>query len=74
MRHLLLFAEREEAEEVAGTLGEWLGEEPRIVREALAGEDDAEDAQWVVVVEELAPDLIERVDALTEEHDGWRET
>ncbi|MFB9966806.1 hypothetical protein [Sinosporangium siamense] len=73
MRHLLVFAGREEAEEVAETLGEWLGEEPRVVRETLAGEDDAEDAQWVVVVEEADSALTGRIDALLEEYEGWRE-
>jgi hypothetical protein len=48
--------------------------EPRLYRDALAGEDDAEDAQWLVVVEDpegrLAPaDL----DALAAEYEGWLE-
>ncbi|WP_157253336.1 hypothetical protein [Nonomuraea typhae] len=74
MRQLLVFAEREAAEEVAETLGEWLGEVPRVVRETLAGEDDAEDAQWVVVVEESPDALAGKVEALVEEYDGWRES
>ena len=80
MRHLLVFAERDDAEEVAETVGEefpGLGT-PAVVRETLAGEDDAEDAQWLVVVEDpdgaLGPEGLTRLDALAEEHDGWRET
>ncbi|MGI5272251.1 hypothetical protein ACQEUU_24065 [Nonomuraea sp. CA-218870] len=75
MRQLLVFHEREDAEEVAATLGEWfpgLGV-PRVVRETLAGEDDAEDAQWLVVVEGLAGESLAKVDELTEWFEGWRE-
>ncbi|WP_344584304.1 hypothetical protein [Nonomuraea roseoviolacea] len=76
MRQLLVFAERDDAEEVAETLGEWFPElgVPRVVRETLAGEDDAEDAQWLVVAEGLDRAHWERVDALVEEYDGWRES
>lgn len=75
MRQLLVFAERDAAEEVAETLAEWFPElgVPRVVRETLAGEDDAEDAQWLVVAEGLDPDSLSRVDELVERHDGWRE-
>ncbi|MGS2640020.1 hypothetical protein [Streptosporangium sp. LJ11] len=79
MRHLLVFAERDTAEEVAETVaGEFpvIGM-PAVVRETLAGEDDAEDAQWLVVVEDpsgaLPPEGVARLEALAEEHDGWRE-
>ncbi|KAB8193259.1 hypothetical protein FH608_023530 [Nonomuraea phyllanthi] len=75
MRQLLVFAERDDAEEVAETLGEWfpsLGV-PRVVRETLAGEDDAEDAQWLVVVEGLDEGALARVDELAERYEGWRE-
>ncbi|MER6949936.1 hypothetical protein ABZ297_36215 [Nonomuraea sp. NPDC005983] len=75
MRQLLVFAERDDAEEVAETLGEWfpaLGV-PRVVRETLAGEDDAEDAQWLVVAEGLDDDQLAKVDALVERYEGWRE-
>ncbi|MFI9561698.1 hypothetical protein [Nonomuraea endophytica] len=74
MRNLLVFGERGDAEAVAEALGEWLGEVPRVVRETLAGEDDAEDAQWVVVVEDLPAELAGQVEALAEEYDGWRES
>ncbi|MEV4014044.1 hypothetical protein AB0J35_26450 [Nonomuraea angiospora] len=75
MRQLLVFAERDDAEEVAETLGEWfpaLGV-PRVVRETLAGEDDAEDAQWLVVVEGLDEGALPKVDELVERYEGWRE-
>ncbi|WP_327091719.1 hypothetical protein OIE66_14150 [Nonomuraea sp. NBC_01738] len=73
MSHLLVFAERDDAEEVAETLGQWFGEVPRVVRETLAGEDDAEDAQWVVVAEGIDDAELEKVDTLVAEYDGWRE-
>ncbi|SEG90593.1 hypothetical protein SAMN05444920_10763 [Nonomuraea solani] len=75
MRQLLVFGERDDAEEVAETLGEWfpgLGV-PRVVRETLAGEDDAEDAQWLVVVEGLDEEALAKVDELAERYEGWRE-
>ncbi|MEV4807578.1 hypothetical protein AB0K18_46940 [Nonomuraea sp. NPDC049421] len=75
MAELLVFGEREDAEEVAEALGEWFPEVgvPRVVRETLAGEDDAEDAQWVVVVEGLDGADSGKVDELVERYDGWRE-
>ncbi|MEU1728407.1 hypothetical protein [Nonomuraea sp. NPDC005692] len=75
MRQLLVFGERGDAEEVAETLGEWfpgLGV-PRVVRETLAGEDDAEDAQWLVVVDGLDEQALGKVDELVERYEGWRE-
>ncbi|MEU8378955.1 hypothetical protein [Streptosporangium sp. NPDC048865] len=80
MRHLLVFAERDAAEEVAEIVaGEFpVVEAPAVVRETLAGEDDAEDAQWLVVVEDpsgtLPPEGVARLEALAEEHEGWRES
>ncbi|MFI7614291.1 hypothetical protein ACIBP6_23960 [Nonomuraea terrae] len=76
MRQLLVFGERDDAEKVAETLGEWFPElgEPRVVRETLAGEDDAEDAQWLVVVEGLDESRLTKVDELVERYEGWRES
>ncbi|WP_369356673.1 hypothetical protein [Streptomyces sp. cg2] len=76
-RHVLVLPDRDAAEEVAEALTERFGvaEEPQLVRDALAGEDDAEDAQWLVVIED--PDAAydaARLDALAMEYDGWRET
>ncbi|MEV7613646.1 hypothetical protein [Streptomyces sp. NPDC089799] len=76
LRHVLVLPDRDAAEEVAeeltGRFG--LAEEPQLVRDALAGEDDAEDAQWLVVVEDpdgrFDPGAL---DALADEHEGWLE-
>ncbi|MEU6980435.1 hypothetical protein [Streptomyces sp. NPDC046371] len=76
VRHVLVLPDRDAAEEVAESLPDRFGlaEEPQLVRDALAGEDDAEDAQWLVVVEDprglLDPTAL---DALAAEHDGWLE-
>lgn len=79
-RQLLVLPDRDTAEEVAEELSaRWpdlSGIE--LVRDALAGEDDAEDAQWLVVLE--APEaggwtaeLLAALDELSAEQDGWRE-
>ncbi|WP_073946739.1 hypothetical protein [Streptomyces kebangsaanensis] len=76
VRHVLVLPDRDAAEEVVEALGERFAvdEEPRIVRDALAGEDDAEDAQWLVVLRDeegrLDPGAL---DALAGEWEGWRE-
>ncbi len=76
VRHVLVLPDRDAAEEVADEVMDRFGleERPHLVREALAGEDDAEDAQWLVVIEDtgqrLAPSAL---DALAEEYEGWRE-
>jgi hypothetical protein len=76
VRHVLVLPDRDAAEEAAQALGERFGldEEPRLVRDALAGEDDAEDAQWLVVLRDerdlLDPD---ELDEFAGEWEGWRE-
>ncbi|CAM5255640.1 putative protein OS=Streptomyces tendae OX=1932 GN=GUR47_09585 PE=4 SV=1 [Streptomyces tendae] len=76
VRHVLVLPDRDAAEEAAQELGDRFGidEEPRILRDALAGEDDAEDAQWLVVLrderEALDPG---ELDAFAGEWEGWRE-
>jgi hypothetical protein len=76
VRHVLVLPDRDSAEEVAGEVADRFGvaEEPQLVRDALAGEDDAEDAQWLVVVEDpqerLDPGAL---DAFAAEHEGWLE-
>ena len=77
VRHVLVLPDRDAAEEVAEALPERFGvaEEPQLVRDALAGEDDAEDAQWLVVVEDPAARLDSAaLDAFAEEYEGWLET
>ncbi len=78
--YLLVFPERDDAEEVAEQLREEEFDEIRVVREALAGEDDSEDHDWAVYVRvdtiddptsAVAKALVERFEALTAEHDGW---
>ncbi|MGI5337945.1 hypothetical protein ACQEVS_11365 [Streptomyces sp. CA-181903] len=74
---MLVLPDREAAEEAAERAAEEQPLEgmPQIVREALAGEDDAEDAQWLVVLED--PDgVLDRaaLHALAEEYEGWVET
>ncbi|ORT61987.1 hypothetical protein [Streptomyces sp. CB03238] len=76
VRHVLVLPDRDAAEEVAEELGERFGitEEPQLVRDALAGEDDAEDAQWLVVVEDPDGRLAARdLDEFAAQWDGWRE-
>lgn len=76
VRHVLVLPDRDAAEAAAEALGERfaLDEEPQLVRDALAGEDDAEDAQWLLVLRDergrLDPGVL---DAFAGEWDGWRE-
>ncbi len=76
VRHVLVLPDRDTAEEVAGELAGRFGvtEEPQLLRDALAGEDDAEDAQWLVVVEDPAMRLDSAaLDAFAAEYEGWLE-
>ncbi|MFF5569079.1 hypothetical protein ACFY7Z_31070 [Streptomyces sp. NPDC012623] len=76
VRHVLVLPDRDAAEEVARSLGERFAvtEEPQLVRDALAGEDDAEDAQWLVVLEDPEGrfDPAE-LDDFVADWEGWRE-
>ncbi|MFI8995156.1 hypothetical protein [Streptomyces sp. NPDC053542] len=76
VRHVLVLPDRDAAEEVAELLTEEYGvtEQPQLVRDALAGEDDAEDAQWLVVLED-PPSACDpaTLDALAAEYEGWLE-
>jgi hypothetical protein len=76
VRHVLVLPDRDTAEEVAELMAARyaLEGEPRLVRDALAGEDDAEDVQWLVVVEDAAAalDTVE-LDALAAQFEGWLE-
>jgi hypothetical protein len=76
VRHVLVLPDRDAAEEAAEALVERFGvdEEPRLVRDALAGEDDAEDAQWLVLLCDGRARLdAAELDAFAREWDGWRE-
>ncbi|MFJ3584998.1 hypothetical protein ACIPPS_22600 [Streptomyces sp. NPDC090127] len=75
-RHVLVLPDRDAAEEVAEELPARFGtaQEPQLVRDALAGEDDAEDAQWLVVVEDPDGRLdSSALDDLAAEYEGWLE-
>ena len=76
VRHVLVLPDRDAAEEAVEALRERFGvaEEPQVVRDALAGEDDAEDAQWLVVLRDEAGRLDpEELDVFAGEWEGWRE-
>ncbi|MFC9744672.1 hypothetical protein [Streptomyces niveus] len=76
VRHVLVLPDRDAAEELAGELADRFGvlEEPQLVRDALAGEDDAEDAQWLVVIEDARARLDPAaLDAFAAEYEGWLE-
>lgn len=76
MRHVLVLPDRDAAEEVVEALAERFGvaEEPLVVRDALAGEDDAEDAQWLVVLADEGGRFgAEELDEFVREWEGWRE-
>ena len=73
---MLVLPDREAAEKVAAELERLLDlpEEPETHREALAGEDDAEDAQWLVVLEDpLGSYDTSLLDTLATRHEGWLE-
>lgn len=76
VHHVLVLPDRDSAEEIAEELSETLAlpGEPQLVRDALAGEDDAEDAQWLVVIEDHdgVCDLA-ALDQLAVSHEGWLE-
>lgn len=76
VRHVLVLPDRDAAEEALEALGDRFGldEEPQLVRDALAGEDDAEDAQWLVVLRDSDGRLVPaELDEFAGEWDGWRE-
>ena len=71
-----MLPDRDCAQEAAGELADRFGvaEEPQLVRDALAGEDDAEDAQWLLVVEDPDRRLDSAaLDAFAAEYEGWLE-
>ncbi|MGW0395687.1 hypothetical protein ACWDYJ_33425 [Streptomyces sp. NPDC003042] len=76
VRHVLVLPDRDAAEEVAREAVDVFGlpEEPQLFRDALAGEDDAEDAQWLVVLEDPQERLdTGALDDLAASYEGWLE-
>ncbi|MFD0558737.1 hypothetical protein FB566_4692 [Stackebrandtia endophytica] len=74
-RYLLVFSDRETAESVAEEVADRfgsLGADQRVIRETLAGEDDDEDAQWLVSVSARL-DRSALAD-LADDYEGWLET
>jgi Regulator of ribonuclease activity B len=78
--HLLVFPAKDVADAVASELSDEGFTEVRVVREALAGEDDVEDHEWGVYVREenvvdesrpVAQGLRDRFEALVQQHGGW---
>jgi hypothetical protein len=70
--HLLIFPDRDKAEEVADDLDTSGYDGVRVVREALAGEDDSDDHEWAVHVH--TPDeqsYAAELRAVAAEHGGW---
>ena len=71
-QHLIVLPERDGAEELAEELGAEGLTDVRVVREALAGEDDSEAHEWAVYVRTPAdPAYAVRFQALAAAHDGW---
>ena len=71
-QHLIVLPERDAAEEVADELQAEGWADVRVVREALAGEDDSEAHEWAVYVRTPAdPAYAVRFQALAAAHDGW---
>ena len=75
--YVLVLPDRDAAEAAAEQLTEQHPAlpEPELHREALAGEDDAEDAQWLVVLHPPLPSGLTpaALDVLAADHDGWLE-
>lgn len=78
--HLLVFPDRDVADEVAAELSDEGFSEVRVIREALSGEDDSEAHEWAVYVREenvadesgpVEGGLRDRFEALVAEHGGW---
>ncbi|SEL68668.1 hypothetical protein [Streptacidiphilus jiangxiensis] len=75
--YVLVVPDRDAAEELSArlTAAHPTLPEPELHREALAGEDDAEDAQWLVVLDPPLPITLSVADLhdLAAEFDGWLE-
>ena len=71
-QHLIVLPERDAADELADELEAEGWADVRVVREALAGEDDSEAHEWAVHVRTPPdPAYAARFQALAAAHDGW---
>ena len=71
-QHLIVLPERDGAEDLAEELEAEGLADVRVVREALAGEDDSEAHEWAVHVRTPPdPAYAARFQALAAAHDGW---
>ena len=71
-QHLIVLPGRDEAEALAADLEAEGLPDVRVVREALAGEDDSEAHEWAVYVRTPPdPAYAVRFEALATAHDGW---
>lgn len=74
---IVVIPDRADAEAAAEELADatWCVTPPRVVREALAGEDDAEDAQWLLLTQSppsgWSAAQLEELNAVAADHDGW---
>lgn len=80
--YLLVFPERDDADQTAEELRDDGFDDVRVVRDALAGEDDSEDHDWAVHVRvetiedpssAVARGLVKRFEVTVAERGGWLE-
>lgn len=75
--YVLVLPDRDAAEALSARLTSTYPDlpDPELHRESLAGEDDAEDAQWLVVLDPPLPITLSVADLqdLVAEYDGWLE-
>jgi hypothetical protein len=72
VEHLIVLPDRDDAEQLADALEAEGLTEVRVVREALAGEDDSDDHEWAVYVRTPDdPAYAARFMQLAAAHDGW---
>ncbi len=76
IEHLLVFADRDVADAVADSIDRHDYARVQVIREALAGEDDAEAHEWAVYIVDERLDSDEeterqRMASLATQNDGW---
>ncbi|MDQ6716226.1 MAG: hypothetical protein M3Z83_08965 [Actinomycetota bacterium] len=76
IEHLLVFTDRAAAEAVADSIDRHEYARVQVIREALAGEDDAEAHEWAVYIVDERPESDERAErmrmaSLASANEGW---